>query len=109
MQKIQIHMKSFHANLLKRALVFIEKELSPLYCNLQTHTAKRYKQKYTVIKSPHVHKKSREQFQLEEFHHVLSIESPKVLPLLFLLKSGNFYGVQIKASIKYSSYYKKLR
>lgn len=102
MSRIQIHLKSFQLDLLKKAL-FIIKEKYLFRNKVQTHVLKRYIQKYTVIRSPHVHKKSREQFELIEYHFIFSINVSKSGPFLFLLKSSSFFGVNIKTSITSSS------
>ena len=39
---------------------------------------------YTVLKSPHVHKKSREQFKLETYNSMLSIKLPESVSLLLI-------------------------
>ena len=106
MSKIQVHIKSFHSGLIEKALIAVQKSIKSLHdFSLRVHTQKTFKKRYTVLKSPHVHKKSREQFEVTEYHTISSIESENAAPFLLLLKSGSFYGVQLKASLKTSSFF----
>ena len=106
MNKIQVHLKSFHSELAKNTLVAIQRSVNYIDNLSQcVHTEKTFKKRYTVIRSPHVHKKSREQFQLTEYHVILSIQAENINALLLLLQSGSFYGVQLKTSVKTSSFF----
>lgn len=69
------------------------------------NVSKTYKKIYTVIRSPHVHKKSREQFELTEYHQMILFKSPKIQLFLYILQSCNFYGLQIKLSLKSKAYW----
>ncbi len=71
---------------------------------LWIHVQKTYKRKYTVLRSPHVHKKSREQFFLTEYHLIFSIDSNDPYFLISILKTISFYGVQIKMTNVSSSH-----
>ena len=104
MQNIQLHFKSFNLKLVERVCSLLENQLCFSYTKKSDSIQKTTKTKYTVIRSPHVHKKSREQFQLVEHHRFLSLSHFQVGPLLFLLKSGSFFGIQLKARVKSRSY-----
>ena len=63
--------------------------------------------KITVIRSPHIDKKSREQFEMRRFKKlvILKIDNQNTA-LLFLevLKNLRFYGVEMQINIKFSSF-----
>jgi small subunit ribosomal protein S10 len=64
------------------------------------------KKRFTVLKSPHIDKKSREQFQLQT--HKAKIETAcyskdKACLLLLLLKNSELMGVEVKLAISYST------
>lgn len=64
------------------------------------------KKRFTLLKSPHIDKKSREQFQLET--HKAKIETAcssreEACLLLLLLKNSELMGVEVKLAINYST------
>ena len=62
--------------------------------------------KLTVLRSPHIDKKSREQFQRHVYKSQISVFSDnREIPslLLFLLKNSEFPGVQLKIASKFST------
>lgn len=64
------------------------------------------KKRFTLLKSPHIDKKSREQFQLQT--HKAQIETAcysreGACLLLLLLKSSELLGVEVKLAISYST------
>lgn len=64
------------------------------------------KKKLTVLKSPHIDKKSREQFQRHVYKSQISLFSDsREIPslLLFLLKTSEFTGVQLKITSNFST------
>ena len=67
--------------------------------------------KWTVLRSPHVDKKSREQFQIKN-HCILyntSFNSKKELLVFFQkLKHTEIYGVEFSIEVIHSSYFSKL-
>lgn len=113
MTTIQIHLKSHRADLLKKAL----KTIQILFKNFseykkktdQTkfvfHQQNKTKKLFTVIRSPHVHKKSREQFHLTEFHSFSSIHDDNLAPFLYLIENCSLYGVQIKISYNHKTFF----
>ena len=65
------------------------------------------KKKYTVLRSPHIDKKSREQFEWKRYKKVenLFFEKKKTFSLfLFLLKNSSFPGAQVEINIKHSTF-----
>ena len=98
-QNIRIRLKSFDHRLIDqsaREIVDTAKRtgaqvLGPI--PLPTHI-----QRFTVLKSPHVDKKSREQFQLSSFKRLLDIYSstPKTIDALMKLELPSGVEVEIK-------------
>ena len=65
------------------------------------------KKKYTVLRSPHIDKKSREQIEWKRYKKsiFLFFEKKKTASLfLFLLKNSKFSGVQVEINIKHSTF-----
>ncbi len=66
------------------------------------------KKKFTVLRSPHVDKKSREQFEWTRYKKSIFLDFHKIKALslfLFLLKNGSFPGVQLEINLKHSTFY----
>ena len=66
---------------------------------------------YTVLKSPHIDKKSREQFEFTRSKTQLVIASKnfsKIAFLIFIIKQSDFPGVEIQLAINYSTFYIEL-
>ncbi len=64
------------------------------------------KKRFTLLRSPHIDKKSREQFQLQT--HKAQVEAApcsrdKACLLLLLLKNSEMVGVEVKLAISYST------
>jgi len=53
-------------------------------------------QKYTVLRSPHVNKKSREQFEMRTFKRLLDIQSPTAQTVDALMKLDLPAGVDVE-------------
>ena len=67
------------------------------------------KKKFTVLRSPHIDKKSREQFEWTHYKKslFLSFQKSSIFSLfLFLLKNSSFPGVQIQISLKHLDFLK---
>ncbi len=61
---------------------------------------------FTVLRSPHIDKKSREQFEFQHFKKTFIIENKNssiIHLLFFLLKNSYFPGIEIEISLFYSS------
>ena len=98
-QKVRIKLKSFDHNLVDQSSEKIVKTVKtsgavvsgPI--PLPTH-----KRIYTVLKSPHVNKKAREQFQLSSYKRLLDIYSStsKTVDALMKLELPSGVDVEIK-------------
>ena len=98
-QKIRIILKSYDHNLVDKSAEKIVKTVKntgavvngPI--PLPTH-----KKIFTVLRSPHVNKKSREQFQLSAFKRILDIysSSSKTIDALMKLELPSGVEVEIK-------------
>lgn len=105
---VQFHLKSYRENLLKQAFLSLEKLYSKLMPNKDMrviyHESRKEKKSLTVIRSPHVHKKSREQFALYSYHSIFTVEVSDLNILIYILKTCSFYGVQIKVTVQSRSF-----
>ena len=66
------------------------------------------KKKYTVLRSPHIDKKSREQFEWKKDKKSLCLffgKKRNLLFFLFLLRNSSFPGVQVEINIKHSTFF----
>ena len=66
---------------------------------------KKTKNKFTVLKSPHINKKAREQFEIRNYTKTLNIYSYQTLLLLFVVKRikiGSFSEIKLKINLKYN-------
>lgn len=98
-QKIRIKLKSYDHNLVDKSVEKIVKTVKTTGAvvsgpiPLPTH-----KRIYTVLRSPHVNKKSREQFQLCSYKRMLDIysSSSKTVDALMRLELPSGVEVEIK-------------
>ena len=66
-----------------------------------------HRKKITILRSPHIDKKSREQFEWRRHKMVVKMisNSPTITYLLFFfLKDAEFPGVELKISVKFSTF-----
>lgn len=66
------------------------------------------KKKFTVLRSPHIDKKSREQFEWARYKKSIFLSFQKVNTFslfVFLLKNSTFPGVEIETNLKHSTFY----
>ncbi len=64
--------------------------------------------KFTLIKSPHIDKKSREQFKLRRYKTLLFLNIKNVKNLsffIYMIKNTEFPGVEIQINIKDTTYF----
>ena len=98
-QKIRIKLKSYDYNLVDKSAEKIDKTVKSTGAivsgpiPLPTH-----KKHFTVLKSPHVNKTAREQFELSSFKRLLDIysSSSKTVDALMKLELPNGVEVNIK-------------
>jgi ribosomal protein S10 len=67
--------------------------------------------KYTLLRSPHVHKKSREQYELIKKKAKLVLSFNQLLPILFFvsyLENSQFPGVEITITLNNSTNFNKI-
>ena len=98
-QKIRIKLKSYDYNLVDKSAEKIVKTVKATGAvisgpiPLPTH-----RRIYTVLRSPHVNKKSREQFELSSYKRLIDIysSSSKTVDALMLLELPSGVEVEIK-------------
>jgi|688.fasta_scaffold95438_1 small subunit ribosomal protein S10 len=113
-ESLEISLKSFESKLVQNAVDQILSSLSSKSSLQFFQISFPQKQKrFTVLRSPHVHKKSREQFHVQSFktmihfsHSKDSTESEKYELLLFFenLKYLKLLGVQMKVQVCYTTF-----
>ncbi len=111
MQQVQLKLKSFDPLYINQ-LVSLFDEI--LY-TLETPDSKEIfipskLKKITVIRSPHIHKKSRDQFQIKTYKRSLVLSLANINSLhafIEICKNLHVVGVQIHISIKHQSGYNK--
>ncbi|UBM60552.1 30S ribosomal protein S10 [Marinilongibacter aquaticus] len=98
-QKIRIKLKSFDHNLLDNSAEKIVKAVKSTGAVVSGPIPlPTKKEKFTVLRSPHVSKKSREQFQLCTYKRLIDIfsASPKTVDALMKLELPSGVDVEIK-------------
>jgi small subunit ribosomal protein S10 len=127
---IEISLRSFEYSLLKNATLQIKTICSKEYSILQVSLPIKQK-RFTVLRSPHIDKKSREQFEIKYHKAILNLTLSKannqkkvvffndltissneaqrlnesnIEFLIENLKRVKFTGVQVKIRVKYSSF-----
>ena len=98
-QKIRIKLKSYDYTLVDRSAEQIVKTVKSTGAIVNGPIPLPTKKKiYTVLRSPHVNKKSREQFQLSTFKRVIDIysSSSKTIDALMKLELPSGIEVEIK-------------
>ena len=110
-ESLEISLKSFESKLVQNAVHQISSSLSAHSSLKFFHISFPQKQKrFTVLRSPHVDKKSREQFHIKSFKTMIRIHSSQNLESyelrLFLenLKYLKLLGVQMKIQISYTTF-----
>lgn len=98
-QKIRIKLKSYDHNLVDKSSDQIVKAVKNTGAVVSGPIPlPTEKERFTVLRSPHVNKKSREQFQLCTFKRLLDIysTSPKTVDALMKLELPSGVDVEIK-------------
>ena len=96
-QKIRIHLKAFDYKLLDQAAIEIVDTVKrsgatvsgPVPLPTRIH-------KYTVLRGPHIDKKSREQFEIRVHNRLLDIHEPNQQTLDELMKLDLSAGVEVE-------------
>ena len=118
MQQIHITIKSFDPQCILLALKHIMNIARVLQIGFFFNSKKKIaikridlpqkKKKFTVIRSPHIDKKSREQFELRHYKSVFifNIEKKSCAVLFFeCLKNSQLYGVELSIDMRSSCFY----
>ena len=99
-QKIRIKLKSYDHNLVDKSAEKIVKTVKStgaiINGPIPLPTNKRV---YTVLRSPHVNKKAREQFQLSSFKRLLDIYSSSSKTIDALMKLELPSGVEVEINV----------
>lgn len=114
MPKIYITIKSFEWCHIQNTIMFIKKIQILLNLNLENKVKSlnminlpKKRKLFTVLRSPHIDKKSREQFEFIHYKKKLIIKNKNVnnaALFVFLLKNSEFPGVEIEISLIYNSF-----
>jgi len=106
---LRINIKSFQSSHIQKAVYKINEIICFLKLNKQKVIGLPIKKKlYTVLRSPHKDKKSREQFESKRWKAQIIINLVKkknmASLLFFLLKNSEFSGVQLQICLVKTSY-----
>lgn len=96
-QKIRLTLKSYDHQLLDKAVKLIVSTVKRTGSNLVGPVPLPNKQRrFTVLRSPHVDKKSREQFELTTHRRILDIVAPSDQTMDALMKLSISSGVDVE-------------
>ena len=108
MYTIHLDLKSFERDNLKKTEDCILSLFDFLNSNeIKYRTKPKKCKKITVLRSPHIDKKSREQFQIVTFKRTLTVSLPDKNTLFFIfeiLKNIKSIGVEISISVDFLTY-----
>ena len=98
-QKIRIRLKGFDGDLVDKSAVSIVQAVKKLGSIVSGPIPLPTKMsRYTVLKSPYVHKKSREQFEMRVYKRLIDIHSPSGEVIESLTKLQIPAGVHVEMS-----------
>lgn len=109
MIEIRLKLKSFDTRYRVHAFRYITYIVR--FFNLLIHkqvTFPTHINKFTVLRSPHIHKKSREQFQRKRSQQLLFLYVPNIqfaMILITLFKNMEIPGVELEVHLKFSDYF----
>jgi small subunit ribosomal protein S10 len=95
---LQLKISSIDATVLSFYLVFLKNSLKRLNIECTFTSLPIETKKITLLKSPHVHKKAREQFQIKKFTKLVTIKNlnlSKYILFIFLNKP-KFIKIKVK-------------
>lgn len=104
MTQLQLKLKSFDPYYIALTMKYINSVLT--FLNIQETrqiTLPSHVKKFTVLRSPHIDKNSREQFQIKKYKQLLeiySIDEQQTLLLIDILKDAEFIGIELEIRIK---------
>lgn len=111
MLQIQFKLKSFDLYYIQLATNFISSVCfhSNLITKREIQIPSEVK-KFTVLRSPHIDKSSREQFQKKIYKKIIqlnSINQSLAYFLIDILKNSEFIGIELEIHLKYLEYFKQ--
>jgi small subunit ribosomal protein S10 len=111
MLQIQLKLKSFNLYYIKLATHFIYSICSDLnIISTQETVLPIQLKKFTVLRSPHIDKNSREQFQQKTYKKIIqlnSINHSLAYFLIDILKNSELVGIELEINIKFLEYFKQ--
>lgn len=109
MIEIQFKLKSFDIYYIQNAFEFIKKIVKFFGLSITQQIILPVRiTKYTVLRSPHIDKKSREQFQKKRNRQLFCIYTSNIqlaLILLKIFKKAEIPGVEIELHLKFIDYF----
>ena len=108
--KLEILIKSFQYQLVNKATKQILEILDLVIqnnnqqnldsCNKKIFQFPKSIKKYTVIRSPHIDKKARDQFQIQEFKNLIQLKFKSQPESIYQLEPNSFFCFSILENIK---------
>lgn len=114
MYKIRIEIVSFDYFYLEKSIKKFQEIFLSLGLNNIKHVGlPKNKKKFTLLRSPHIDKKSREQLEIKKYKiqilmNVNNSNSSIISVFLYILKNSKFFGVEIKITLFYLTQYKSI-
>ncbi len=100
-QRIRLKLKSYDHRLLDKAVKLVVLTAKRTGAQLMGPVPlPNQKRCFTVLRSPHVDKKSREQFELTTHKRILDIVSPSEKTMKTLMELNLSYGVDVEIKLK---------
>lgn len=96
----QIKITALNSNSFKIYIFFLNKVFSNLHFNFSIIKLPATKKRITLLKSPHVNKKAREQFEIISYKALIVIKENVTLSILRLLLLNKPATIQIKLKNK---------
>lgn len=109
MSLFQLKLKSFNPYFIKISIQYILQIVHFLgIANHHTISLPKKIKKFTVLRSPHIDKKSREQFEIRKYKDILQISIPdRDIALLFLeiLKNIELIGIELEINVRFIDHF----
>lgn len=117
MPQLSIDLKSFDYSYSKNSIDKIFQIISCLTVNRANRINKAIRtpmptvrKRFTIIRSPHIYKKSREQFEIRRYKTQINIKFNNHLvgsKLVYLLKNALLPGIEVQVLVHYSCFFIK--
>lgn len=117
MLQLRVDLKSFYYKYIKnsieniRLLLGDNPQIKAVPSRVVVQVQPTILKKYTLLRSPHIDKKSREQFEIRRYKtQILILSSSSSAPpcfgrVLYLLKNSLFPGVEVQLLVHYSCFF----